>query len=234
MLAGHRQGISSRLGISRRLDSLVFETDLTGLWSIPAKARYLPFLAGMVADILFFSLMTIIASLTYVPGDPYSFPSSFCLAMAFMTVFLFLWQFYFYLRTDIYYVIITALHCVNLHETTQQYILNRFYRIIGRPDKMQDESCWPARDRRVARWYAPVFLLGYAFSIGFLLFVGIPIIYSYFLGVLDHLYSAPLSGDFWDACAFLTLTALELGGVGFLMVRDFKRRKRKRAQARAA
>ena len=206
MLAGRRLGIPSRLSIGRRLYFVVFETDLTGLWSVPAKARYLPFLAGMVADILFFSLMTIIADLTHVPGDPYSFPSAFCLAMSYATVLRFLWQFYFYLRTDIYYVIITALRCINLHETTKQYLRNRFYRLIGRPDKMQDESLWSSRDRRFAPWYAPVFLLGYAFSIGLSLFVGIPVTYSYLSGVFNHLlYSTPLSSTFWDASIFLSL-----------------------------
>jgi hypothetical protein len=106
-------------------------------------------------------------------------------------------------------------------------ISNRFSRLIRRPDKMQDESYWPVRDRQAALWYIPVFLLGYAFSIGLFLFVGLPITYVYLAGIFNHLlYSAPLSGEFWDASIFLSLNALQLGIVGFLLIRDVKRRKR--------
>jgi len=213
--------------IGRRLYFIVFETDLTGLWSIPAKARYLPYLAGMVADTIFFSVMTIIAGLTYVSGDPYSFPSAFCLAMAYSALLRLVWQFSFYLRTDIYYVITTALQCIGLQQITKCIILNRFYRLIGRPDKVQDESHWPVRDRQVALWYIPVFLLGYTISIGLFLFVGLPITYLYLAGIFNHLlYSAPLSSQFWDTTTFLALNVLQLSVVGFLLIRDFKRRKR--------
>jgi hypothetical protein len=227
VLAGHRQGISSRLGIGRRLYFVVFETDLTGLWGIPPKARYLPFLAGMLADMLFFSLMTIIAALTYIPGHPYSFPSSFCMAMAFSTVIRFLWQFYFFLETDIYYVLTNALHCINLQQTTRHYILNRFYRAIGRRDKLDDEARWSPRDRRVAPWYAPVFLLGYAISLGIFLLAGLPVAYRFLLGIFNHLFhTIPFGSDFWDACIFLGLNLLQLAVIAFLILRERKRRKR--------
>jgi hypothetical protein len=96
---------------------------------------------------------------------------------------------------------------------------------MGRTDKMQDESLWASRDRRFAPWYVPVFLLGYAFSIGLSLFVGLPVTYYYFSGVLNHLlHSTPLSSDFWDASIFLSLNVLQLSIAGLLFVRDIKTR----------
>src|SRR5579883_2522575 len=75
MLAGKRLGLRSRLGVGHRLYFIVFETHLTGLWSVPRKKRYLPYLAGMICDVIWCSLLIVLASLTYTPTNPYSFRS---------------------------------------------------------------------------------------------------------------------------------------------------------------
>jgi len=113
MLAGLRLGLPARLRIGRRYYFLVFETHLTGLWGVPRRKRYLPFLAGMLGDVLWVCLMTILASLIYTPAMPFSF-GAFLRAMAFLTVLRLLWQFYFYLQTDLYHVFTNALRCINL------------------------------------------------------------------------------------------------------------------------
>lgn len=51
-LAGRRLGLPSVLRISRRLFYVVAETRLDSLLSVPRRQRYLPFLAGMLADVL--------------------------------------------------------------------------------------------------------------------------------------------------------------------------------------
>jgi len=233
MLAGQRLGIPSRLSVGRRIYFLVFETHLTGLWSVPRKARYLPFLAGMLGDLLWISLLTIFASLTYTPTQPYSFPGAFCLGLAFSTILRFIWQFYFYLQTDIYYVIVNALRCVDLQQTTKRYLLNRFFRLIGRTNKIEDEELWAPRDRQVAPWYSPVFIAGYLFSILTALFLGLPVTISFLIGVFQHLLTqSALSPDFWDSCIFLTLNALQLAVVILVYLRE--RRQKKRQSSRAS
>ncbi len=227
MMAGQRLGIPSRMGIGRRLYFLVFETYLTGLWSVPRRARYLPFLAGMLADVLWISLFTIGASFAYTPSAPYSFPA-FCLALAFTTTLRLIWQFYFYLQTDIYYVITNAFRCIDLQQTTRRYLLNRFYRLIGRPDKLEDEELWYPQDRQIARWYAPIFSLGYLFSILTFLLLGLPITIRSLSGVALHLVSrSPLSPDFWDSCIFLTLNGVQLALVAYIAIRQHRSRRAK-------
>ena len=221
MLAGRRQGLASRLGIGRRLYFIVFETHLTGLWSLPPRRRYLPFLAGMLADVLFFCTMTIIAAFCYNPAHRYAFPGAFCLAMAFATLLRFIWQFYFYLETDIYYVLTTALHCINLQQTTRRYIANRFFRLLGRPGKIEDETLWSPRDRQIAPWYAPIFLLGYAISLATFLFTLLPIAYQFLVGTLTHLFTATTaSTNFWDSGIFLALNTLQLVVLAIVFQRE--------------
>lgn len=231
ILAGQRLGISSRLGIGRRIYILVFETHLDGLWSVPRNKRYLPFLAGMLGDILWFSFTMIIAGLTYNPTHPFAFPGAFCLALSFSTLLRFIWQFYFYLETDIYYFFINIFRCVDLQQTTRLYIWNRIYRLFGRTNKIQDEEEWHPRDRQVARWYAFFFGAGYLFTIGTLFLVGVPAAIRIFSGIFSHLFVHALDISFWDSCIFLLLNAVQLAIVAGIFVREYRTRKRNRRLA---
>ncbi|EFH83641.1 conserved hypothetical protein [Ktedonobacter racemifer DSM 44963] len=226
MLAGRRLGIPSRLGIGRRLYIIVFETHLTGLWSVPRQARYLPFLAGMLADLLWFALLTTIASLTYTPAHPFSFPGAFCLALAFSTLLRFIWQFYFYLQTDIYYVFTNILRCVDLQQTTWQYLWNRIYRLLKLTHKIRDEDAWNPRDRQVARWYVFFFGAGYLFTLGTLFFVGVPTALRIFSGIVaDLLNHAAFNLNFWDSCVFLLLNGIQVAVVAWIYWRERKARR---------
>lgn len=235
MLAGQRLGLPSRLSIGRRLYFIVFETNLDGLWSVPRKARYLPFFAGMVGDLLWFSLLTIVASWFSSPAHPSSLVSAFLLATAFSTLLRFIWQFYFYLQTDIYYVFTTFFHCVDLQQTTQQYIWNRIYRLLGWTHKIHDEEAWHPRDKQVARWYGFFFAAGYIFSLGTLALVGLPAAVRIFTGIIQHLLShATLDIGFWDTCVFLLLNALQVAVLAWIFLREHRARRKAKRSAMAA
>jgi hypothetical protein len=237
MLAGLRLGIPSRLRIGRRLYFLVFETRLSGLWSVPRRQRYLPFLAGMLGDVLWFSVMTIMAGIFYTSGVPFS-PGSFFRAMAFLTMLRLIWQFYFYLETDIYYVLTTALHCVNLQQTTRQFLLQRLSRLLAWKSALVDEDQWNPRDRQLAPWYAPLFLGGYLFSTATLLFIGVPVGWQFLQAVVAQLFSqAVFTSLFWNTLLFLGINVFQVGLLAFLVFRDIRqarmqaRQKKLRMQA---
>src|SRR6202044_958767 len=61
-VAGRRLGLKSSLSIGRRLYYVVFLTNLDGLVTVPRRKRYLPMLAGMLADVLVASILTLIAA----------------------------------------------------------------------------------------------------------------------------------------------------------------------------
>ncbi len=224
VLAGRRLGIASRLGFGRRLYFLVFETSLTGLWSVPRRSRYLPFLAGMLADTIWFSLLTIIAGATMTSDGRFSPIAGICAAFAFATILRFQWQFYFYLRTDLYYVFTNIFSCVDLQQTTQRYLLNRIWRVLGRTEKMDDETQWNPRDRQVAPWYAPFYVLGCLLSISVSLFVAVPITIQFLFGTFAHLFggSAISPSLFWDSFIFLMLNVLQLIVVAVVFLRERK------------
>ena len=233
MLAGRRLGISSRLSIGRRMYFVVFETNLTGLWSVPARYRYLPFLAGMVGDVVWFSLLTVIAEATMRSQGGYSLLGAVCVALAFETVFRFLWQFYFYLRTDLYYIFMNIFGCVDLHHTANRYLRNRLLRLLGRSSKMEDETSWNPQDRRLARWYAPFYIFGYMLTVTLSLTVGIPIAFQFLSGIFGHLINgyAHQTYSFWDSIVFLGLNGVQLVVVAAVLWHEYKKKKAQRPKA---
>lgn len=223
-LAGRRLGLPSRLGIGRRLIFVVFETSLSGLWSVSRRARYLPFLAGMLADSLLFAGLTLFAGATLLPNGALSPLGAVSLALAFTTLLRLQWQFYFYLRTDIYYIFTHATGCVNLQDTTQRYLRNILFRLLGRRDKMEDPEVWHPRDRQIARWYAPLYLLGCLFTIGATVLVVIPVTLHFLFISATHIMTGvgTDASQFWDGLTFLLLTAAQFLVVGFLYRRERK------------
>ena len=83
VLAGRRLGLPTRMGVSNRLMYIVFETQLNGLKSVPRRARYLPFLAGLVCNGVIFCSLGLVADLTRPGSGSYSLAGRLCLALAY-------------------------------------------------------------------------------------------------------------------------------------------------------
>ena len=68
--------------------------------------------------------------------------SGLCLALAFTTLPRMAWQFYLFLRTDIYHLITTATGCMDLDTAARALIANRVNGLLGRRDRLRDERDW--------------------------------------------------------------------------------------------
>lgn len=218
-LAGRRLGIKSRLRIGRRLYFIVLETSLDGLVAVPRRQRYLPIVAGLLADVLGIAGCTIAADLTRHPDGTLSGAGRFLLAVAFAALLRVIWQFFFYLRTDIYVLVTTVLGCVDLHGAARQMVRNRFRRLLGRSET--DESLLHPVDRMVARWYSWLVVVGYTASLTTFVLAGAPVAYRFASGVIGR-----ITGD--GVPTALLLDSVVFGGVaiaqflvlGWLMVRE--------------
>lgn len=225
-LAGRRLGLRSSVRLGQRLYFLVFETVLDGLVAVPRRKRYLPMLAGMLADVVMMAALTVAAAATRQPDGAFSLLGGVCLALAFTTLLRIVWQFYFYLRTDVYYLITTVLGCVDLQTTTRELLRNRMNALLGRTQRLLDESRWHPRDRRVARWYAPLVVVGYSASIAMLVVVFIPLTWRFFSNAIHRVFlgGATGPGQFWDSTVLLALNVLQLAVAGGLALRERRRR----------
>ena len=177
LIAARAVGVSSRFSIGHRLWYLVAETDLTGLWTLPRQRRYLPFLAGSIADILFGSVLviTIYISVRMQWLSPYAF--QIFEAILFTYVMRVVWQCFLFVRTDFYYVIATYLGCRNLLGDTEKY-LRGFFSPVGSPRRAKVLEI-PIQELRIVRYYSVVWLGGRLAALALLCFVTLPVAMRY-------------------------------------------------------
>lgn len=223
VLAGRRLGLRSQVKIGRRLYFLVFETVIDGLVIVPKRQRYLPMLAGMLADVLGMAALTTVAWLTTAPDGAFSLVGRICLALVFTSVLRLVWQFYFFLRTDIYYLVTSVLGCVDLHTVSGQLLRNTVHRLIGRTDRLVDENQWHPHDRQVARWYAPLHAVGYSAMLTMFTLVMIPLGWRFLSGAFHTIFSGTANvASFVDASVLLTLNLGQLATALVMFVKERK------------
>ena len=225
VLAGRRLGLRTRVRLSRRMYYLVVETVMNGLVSVPRRRRYLPMLAGMLADLVVAAGFTVAAWALRGPVADVPWAAGLCLALALTTLLRIAWQLYFFLRTDVYHLLTTVLGCVDLHTVTRQYLGNALNRRLGRTHRLVPEDAWHPRDRLVARWYAPLVVAGYALAIGLLLLVVLPIAWTFLSSAFGRVFlgQASSGAQFWDSAVLLALNLAQLVLAGVLALRERRR-----------
>lgn len=224
-LAGRRLGLSSKLRLGRRLYFLVAETRLNSLLSVPRQKRYLPFLAGMLADLVVISVLTVLGAVVRTGGIPL-WCSRLCLAVAFTCVLRLIWQLMFYLETDLYYMVATALRCADLQNATRFFIKSQTRKLLHRPSPERPGD-WSDRDQSMARWYSILLIAGYGFSLGSLAWAGIPTAVRFWTLVVERLLTTHSStASVVDASIFVVLASVQAGLTIFVVVRDRRARRR--------
>lgn len=188
-LAAIRLGIPVRFQLNLRLVWLVVEADMTGLWSMEKNKRFVPYLAGIMFDTCV--LFTILVFQLLLPGTLSELASliTFCMILQFSMHFLI------FLRTDLYFILINALHIGNLHEAANSYLKN----IVNRKKVIELFKDWPSREYRYIKMFSFLQICGYLFA-AFLLFNFIlPNAYSMVTFIYDQLmYNDVYSMAFLD------------------------------------
>jgi hypothetical protein len=215
VVAARAAGIYSRIRISHRLWILVAETDMTGLWAVPKRERYVPFLAGPIVDtgsasLLFIALFADAHSRLALPG----LAREMAAALLFSCFMRLLWQCFFFVRTDFYYVVTSFFGCRNMLKDTEAFLRNQLARAVPRLSKV-DQSAIPTAEMRFIRAYAPLWLLGRVIALSMLFLVTLPVAGKYLVTTVTTLgagYSAH-PGQFIDAVGMIvfSFTPLTIG-----------------------
>jgi len=209
LLAARAAGVPARLGIGTRLWELVAETDMTGIWLASRRQRCLAFVAGMLADLTLAALLALLL-LAHQRAWLGLDLNLVLLARALLFVQLtrLLWELYIFVPTDVYYVLATLTGCRNLMGDTQAWLLNWCWRLVRRPQRI-DQSGVPARELRVVRIFAWVWLVGRGLAFASLFFITLPVLAAY-LAMLGR----GLGGDANPLRPLLEGPALPLLAVG--------------------
>jgi putative peptide zinc metalloprotease protein len=223
-LAGCAQSVSARFAISRRLYFLVFETDLTQLWSVPRRRRYGPLLAGMAFDTTVLSA-TIIGRLLIASGTVTVPPGvrHLLAAVAVLITTNLVWQFCVFLRNDLYLVLSTLLGCVNLWRIAMLMVKRMLWRLT--PVEQAELAAADDRSRWHARWYSWLCVAGVVGAGWYAAYIMAPVIWHVIRSLTNHLTSLPATSPrFWEALAFGALALLPLFLMLYVLIRDIARR----------
>jgi putative peptide zinc metalloprotease protein len=224
-LAARAIGLRSRFGVDRRIMLLVFETDLTQVWSVPRRRRYSPLLGGMAIDVTLLGIplggrLLIHTGLWSTPPTA----DAILATIVYLSLANLLWQSMIFLRTDLYAVLVNLLGCHNLWQVKTLMLRQAFRRLT--PDQTEELSRASAADRRTARWFRWVWLAGFAGVLGWFTLFVLPVIEVILTWTTKHLAAGPLAGQFWYAllCATLLLGPYLLAAA--LAIKEYAQRAR--------
>lgn len=191
LIAARAVGVSSRLGFGNRLWILVAETDMTGIWAVPRDRRYLPLLAGPLVDLTSASVFVLVLAIAQW-GWIHLSARVLTLVQAVVLIYLFglLWQCYFFVRTDLYYVLANFLRCRNLMGDTEDFLRNQAARLLPRI-RRKDQSHIPTSEMRAIRAYSAVWIAGRFLALSLLFFVQLPLAWRYIGAFFGFSNSAP-------------------------------------------
>jgi hypothetical protein len=217
LLAARAAGVKTRFGIGHRLWVVVAEADITGLWSVPKGRRYVPLLAGILLDVTSASLLILLlASIRLQWVNLPAFALEIARAFLFVYFLRMTWQCFFFVKTDLYFVLSTATGCKNLMGDTEAFLQNQLARILpahrrGRIRPV-DQSGIPAHEMRAVRLYSLVWLLGRLLALTLLFTVTLPVAAQYIVSI-SHTFSQGYSRapyDFLDGIGWLAFSLVPL------------------------
>ncbi|MGD2114155.1 MAG: hypothetical protein PVG07_03820 [Acidobacteriota bacterium] len=191
LVAARARGVSSRLGVGHRLWFLVVETDMTGLWRLPRDRRYLPILAGPLADATMASSLLLLlfvreeAGWAWVEGL-----SQIVEALVFLLLLRLVWQLFLFMRTDVYFLVASLFKCKNLMEDTRTFVWHLWMRLRGKKP-VERWTQVPLREQRVVRWYAVFWFIGRGAAVAMFALVHLPVLVQYLVHSFEILMAGP-------------------------------------------
>jgi hypothetical protein len=226
VLAARRRGVAGRLGVSHRLYFIVFQTTLTGIYSVPRRKRVLPFAAGMLCDALAFSVLVLAAAADYAAHSGLTYFGRIAVASAYLTGLRFTWQFLVFTETDGQHLLALLLGSTDLNGLTKAYLRSLRHsagHLLGRsrPARSESEHDTPdTHDAAVMRWFGPLtaVLVAAALAVGTYGCYGL--LSNYASRVRDALRSGSATAGFWDATFSVLIFTSQIAVVILLSARD--------------
>ncbi|MDX6718870.1 MAG: putative peptide zinc metalloprotease protein [Solirubrobacteraceae bacterium] len=207
LLAARASGVPAKIGLGHRLWFVVVETDMTGIWMVPKRRRYLAFLAGPIIDVVCAAVLVGVLwaqSRGWIGLSPVL--AQFTGAVLFSYLLRVLWQCFVFVRTDFYFVIATALDCKRLLADTEDLLRNHWTRLRGRA-VLVDQSAIPPHEMRAVRAYSVVWVVGRVVALASLVLVTLPVLTGYGAEVFRAVSGGHSS---YDTADLLTLAVLGL------------------------
>jgi putative peptide zinc metalloprotease protein len=210
LVAARAVGVNAAFGIGSRLWILVVETDLTGLWALPKRQRFLPLLAGVMVDTVCLSLGLLLLELQHRSVLPMpALAVELIGAVSFSYLMRLLWQCFLFVRTDFYYVFASLCGCTNLMQDTEIYLRYLLARALPWIDE-RERPVIRLSELRIVQLYAPLWVGGRILALLSLFLISLPLMARYMKDIVSAL-AGGTAAERADGLGVLVLTVLMLG-----------------------
>jgi hypothetical protein len=221
-------GVPARITVSRRYYMMVLQTDLTALWALPRRRRFAALLAGIAWDTVRLSAL-LAAQAAQLAGwwHPAPLLGRLIAALIVTHVLTISWQFFVFLRTDIYAVLATGLGCLNLTRISRLRMARRYRRLTS-AEAAELADAGP-RDIMAARWYGWIQAGGLVLVVVYFFAFFVPLIITIARWIILGLArNSPASFSFWEVLTSGSVALMPAAVPAVIYLRDRRRRGHRR------
>lgn len=223
LAAARSVGVPARFGIGTRMQFLVAQTDVSGMWLAEPRARVKVYLAGIMWDLVLMGGASLTIFVFGIDGLPRRLLEIFMIILLLSIAF----QLRVYLRTDLYFVLQELFRCKNLYRSGWRYAASLSWSLLHlrRPRDVWSGPLLGDRspaERRAIRLYAFCMIPAYAIAMWrFLWFAG-PVVWTTFVNSGSRVVSGTADGDWLMLADGLVVVLIE-GALLLLFVRTLCR-----------
>lgn len=222
--AARALGVRARFGMDQRaVVVLVFETDLTQVWTVPKGRRYSPLLAGIAVDFVLLAIaLALRLPISTGAWSPPMIVDQLLATWVFAKLSGLLWQCMVFLRTDLYAVLVNALGCRNLWEVSNLMLRKRFRGLTA--EQTAELADAHPKDLRAARWFQWLRIAGSLLVVAWVGFFIVPYVWELLRWAGVRFAEGPGAGVFWWALVSTAAVLARLLLPVVLSVRELVRR----------
>lgn len=197
-------GAPGRMSLGTRLQFLAAQTDVSGVWAAPRRARFSVYLAGIVTNLVLAAVAVLVRA-AGVGGQP----GELLAAVALLSLSLVPAQFLVFMRTDLYFVLQDVAGCANLYADGSAYARHVAGRLVRRTTSDDDPSRrLPRRERIAVRSYTVVLVVGTLTCLAVELLVSLPVAVALLSSAVDTAATGGTVTHVLDAVAVASTTVL--------------------------
>jgi hypothetical protein len=209
LAAARASDVYGRIGLGTRLQFLVAQTKVTGLWASPRHVRIRVYLAGVTSDLAIIGACSLAITIAAPTGLAYRALEALTLGLLLSVAN----QFMLYMKTDMYFVLQEVLRCKNLYADAWdyvRYIIGGAFAVVLRKQPPADPTrSIPYHERPRIKVYSGLMMVGSLITIALFAFYEGPILITLFVRAGQDALDGITSGNFGQALDGITVFGIE-------------------------
>jgi putative peptide zinc metalloprotease protein len=161
LITARAAGVPGRMSLGTRLQFLVAQTNVSGIWAAPRRARLTVYFAGIALNLLVAALSILVLAIVAPTGAG----GELVAATGLISLTFIPFQFLVFMRTDLYFVLQDLSGCANLYADGSgyaRYLARRWWHRLRRTGgaPVDPSRRLPAGERRAVRAYTLLLVIG--------------------------------------------------------------------------